>query len=1162
VLTRLVTLRNSYRFLNWMLGESSGPRIFLPVLCFALLLVLPRMGVAQTFKKADVQFFERRVRPVLVERCVKCHGAKKQESGLRLDSRAAILKGGDSGTAARVGTPSSSSLIEAVRRSGELKMPPDEPLKPAEVDALVKWVQLGLPWPKEVTTSGDGAAAADSHWAFQPVVRPLVPSMKNADWSKSDVDRFVLARLNQAGLSPAAEASARGLIRRATFDLTGLPPSVEEVDRFEAEYPADPDGAYRQLIDRLLDSPHYGERQGRHWLDVARYADNKGYVFFEEKEFPWAWTYRDWVIRSFNDDLPYDQFVTQQLAADLLKTGNPKTDDAENRDDTRRSLAAMGFLTLGARFMNNTHDIIDDRIDVVTRGLMGLTVTCARCHDHKFDPIPQADYYSMYGIFRSSHEPTLRPLFQATPDTDEYRAFEKGMVERVAALRNFEDGQRALIMKGARERAGDYLLAVHRKRNQPSTENFMLLADKGGLIPAVIHRWEGYLKLARQNNDPVWALWHRLSKLPEEGFEVAAVNLIKTMVPVGDVSNGASAGAKASISVNRLVLAAFSKAPPKSMEEVAQQYGALFKAVDQQWAEALKQAGSQQPPTELDQKDAEALRQVLYGTGSPPMIPKQLGWGFLDLIPDRPTQGEFKKLIGEVEKWSRTGAGAPPRAMVLVDSEIPYQPVIFQRGNPNREGRAVPRRIPEILARSGRSEFNGGSGRLELARAIVDPANPLTARVFVNRIWKQHFGTGIVDTPSDFGLRSSAPTHPELLDWLASEFVDGGWSVKKLHRLIMNSAVYRQSAQPTSDAISQTAKDDAANRLLWKFPRRRLDFEATRDSLLAVSGTLDRKLGGPASNVLNGFVPRRTVYGFVNRMDLPGLMRAFDFPEPAATSPGRETTTIAPQALYFLNNDFVTECARRLLTRQDVAELASPTLAADRIHKIYRILFSRDATDDEIAVAMSFLERPQSDTSAASKTWSYGYGGVDEKSGRVVGFGRLTHWTGSRWQAGAKLPDPKLGWVFHERTGGHPASSDDRCAIRRWTSPVSGRIEIKSRIKHRPEPGNGVRGRIISSTKGILAEAKVDHSEAELNVASIEVEPGDTIDFVADWQGQILHDEHDWLITIRVVDSVGKSDDATLQSWDAQRDFVGGGTDAWTDYVHALMMTNEFVFPD
>jgi len=422
-----------------------------------------------------------------------------------------------------------------------------------------------------------------------------------------------------------------------------------------------------------------------------------------------------------------------------------------------------------------------------------------------------------------------------------------------------------------------------------------------------------------------------------------------------------------------------------------------------------------------------------------------------------------------------------------------------------------------------------------------------------------------VDTPSDFGLRSSRPTHPELLDWLAAEFVDGGWSVKKLHRLIMNSAVYRQSSAPAQDTAALAEQTDAANRLLWKFPRRRLDFESTRDSLLAVSGALDRRLGGPPGNVLSGFVPRRTVYGFVNRMDLPGLMRAFDFPEPAATSPGRETTTIAPQALYFLNNEFVAECAKRLLNRRGVAELNEPGLRADRISRIYRILFSREATDDEVALAELILKRPASDTSKASKAWSYGFGGVDEKTGRVANFQTLTHWTGSRWQAGPKLPDPKVGWVFHDKNGGHPASADDRSAIRRWTSPLSGTVEVISRIKHIPEPGNGVRGRIVNSKAGVLAEAKVDHSESDVNVAAITVEPGDTIDFVSDWQGQIAHDEHEWLITIRLIDSSkndGNPEQSVVTDWDAQRDFVGGGSDVWADYVHALLMTNEFVFPD
>ncbi|MFP6765030.1 MAG: DUF1549 domain-containing protein, partial [Planctomycetaceae bacterium] len=318
-------------------------------------------------------FFESRVRPLLVRHCLECHGAKKQESGLRLDSRAGVLKGGDSGPAASVpragNRPEKSLLLDAVRHTGDLKMPPDKRLSPGQVEVLSRWIQLGLPWPESTATAAPASIDPQSHWAFQPVLQPQAPQVADSQWPITEIDRFVLSRLEAQRLAPASEASDVTLIRRATFGLLGLPPTPQEVSEFEAACRHDRQVAWRALIDRLLDSPHYGERQGRIWLDVARYADNKGYVFFEQKNFPWAWTYRDWVVQSFNADLPYDEFLLRQLAADQLVK-----DDAS-------MLAAMGFLTLGPRFSNNTHDILDDRIDVVTRGLLGLTVTCARCHD-------------------------------------------------------------------------------------------------------------------------------------------------------------------------------------------------------------------------------------------------------------------------------------------------------------------------------------------------------------------------------------------------------------------------------------------------------------------------------------------------------------------------------------------------------------------------------------------------------------------------------------------------------------------------------------------------------------------------------------------------------------------------------------------------------------
>ena len=952
--------------------------------------------------------------------------------------------------------------------------------------------------------------------------RPEPPQAQQGE--QTVVDRFVLARLAGAGVASAPPADRVTLIRRATFDLTGLPPTPEEVEAFVADQAPD---AFARLVDRLLDSPHYGERWGRYWLDVARYADNKGYVFFEEKKYPWAWTYRDWVVRAFNEDLPYDRFVLQQLAADQLDTaGNPRT------------LAGMGFLTLGARFMNNAHDILDDRIDVVTRGLMGLTVTCARCHDHKYDPITQADYYGLYGVFRSSVEPTLPPELPSD-DSEAYRKFKSGMQERLTKLEEFIAREREKIIVEARARAAEYLLAAHRKRNHPTTENFMLLTDKGALNPAMIHRWEVYLKRARRANDPVWTVWHAFSALPDEGFAESAAALHKKLF-----------AADADPASNQLVIEAFAAAPPNSMQQVAEGYGELLAGVEGRWQQAQQQG---EGSIQRLEGDDEALRQVLYGDNSPPMIPRELSWGFLDLLPDRPTQNEYKKLRKEVETWSMNQPGAPPRAMVLVDAETPYEPVVFIRGNPHREGRPVERRFPALLSAPGTAALSTGSGRLELARRIVAPDNPLTARVLVNRVWAHHFGRGLVDTPSDFGLRSGPPSHPALLDWLAADFIAGGWSIKSLHRRIMNSRVYRQSSRHPQTA--RAAQRDPGNRLLWRFPRQRLDFEAMRDTLLAASGALDRKSGGPPVAVLNGFVPRRTVYGFVNRMDLPGLMRAFDFPEPAATSPAREHTTVPPQALFFLNADFVAECARRLLLRPDVANIAD---ADRRVERIYRVLFSRTPDDEELALAREFLEAPGEPGAVASRAWKYGYGTVDEPSQRVTGFTELTHWTGERWQAGPKLPDPKLGWVFIDRNGGHPAATLERCAVRRWIAPAAGAVQISGELRHHPPQGDGVRARIVSSRHGLLGTWQAHHAKTVTAGIVTEVRAGDTIDFVVDFNSGILHDEHEWPVELKLAEAPVEGP----ATWDSQADFRGAAADPWIDFVHALLMTNELVHVD
>jgi hypothetical protein len=719
----------------------------------ALLAAGPASAAADKPGPQAVEFFEKNVRPVLAASCYKCHGPKRQEGGLRLDSRAALLKGNDKGAVVVPGEPDKSRLIRAVGYNDDIVMPPTGKLKAEAIEALTAWVKMGAPWPASDTPTPTPLTVAEvraKHWSFRPVKMPPVPAVKDAAWVKTPVDAFVLANLEKQKVAPAPPADKRTLIRRAYFDLLGLPPAPEDVEAFVKD---DSPDAWPKLIDKLLSSPQYGERWGRHWLDVARYADTRGYVFTQERRFAYSYTYRDYIIRAFNDDLPYDQFVLQQLAADRLPLG-----------DDKRPLAALGFLTLGRRFLNNQADIIDDRIDVTMRGLQGMTVACARCHDHKFDPIPTKDYYSLYGVFASSVEPKEPPSLGEPERTPEYLAFEAELNKRQDTVKKFKEEHKA----------------------------------------------------------------------------------------------------------------------------------------------------------ELEAKN-------------------------------RKFREELTALEKKVEEWRVTGPGSPPRAMALEDMPRPVNPVVFKRGNPNNRGEAVPRQYLEVLAGDKRKPFTNGSGRLELAEAIASKDNPLTARVMVNRVWSWHFGAGLVRTPSDFGLRGEPPTHPELLDWLAANFMENGWSVKKLHRVILLSNTYRQS----SDVDARRVSADPENRLLARMNRRRLDFEALRDALLATAGRLDAKAGGPAVEITKApFSTRRTVYGFIDRQNLPGVFRTFDFASPDATVPQRYQTTVPQQALFLMNSPFVIEQAKAFAARPDMAKLTKPEERIDRMH---RLAYGRPAEADEIALAKKFL---------------------------------------------------------------------------------------------------------------------------------------------------------------------------------------------------------------
>ena len=735
------------------------------LLPFAIVLCCSTRMEAAESKPAPpeaIEFFENQIRPILAENCFGCHGAKKQQGGLRLDTAAGLAKGIDTGPVVIPGKPEQSLLITSVHRKGDYAMPPDSELTTVQVATLVEWVKQGAVYPASVVVV---PSTARKHWAFQPVIDPKVPSTGGV---QNPIDAFVLAKLTETGLKPASSADKRTLGRRLYFDVIGLPPTAADLDLFENDSRPD---ATAQLVDRLLASPQYGERWGRYWLDVARYADTKGYVFTEDRNYPYAYTYRDYVIRSLNEDKPFNRFIVEQLAADKLPLG-----------DDKKPLAAMGFLTVGRRFSNNPHDIIDDRIDTITRGFMGLTVACARCHDHKYDPIPAADYYSLYGVLDSSSEPKEYPLIGEVERTPEYLQFEANL--------------------------------------------------------------------------------HKLEAATTDG--------------------------RAKLQATRLT---------------------LLNAV----------------------------------TGSAMRVPDA------DKLLNRADRNAIKDLQKKVDEFRARSPSAPPRAMVMTDKPKPAEPVIFLRGNPNNRGPQVPRRMTEIAAGATRKPFVNGSGRLELAEAIASNDNPLTARVIVNRVWGWHFGQGLVRTPSDFGVRTELPTHPELLDWLTKRFVEDGWSLKKLHSRILLSATY-QRASAVSPANFQA---DPENRLLAHQYLRRLDFEAMRDSLLAASGQLDPKQFGRSIDLFaQPFTKRRTIYASIDRQNLPGTFRAFDLASPEQHTPQRFQTTVPQQALYLMNNAFVAERARAVITREDVAKASDPDL---KVTAIYRAILSRSPTAEETSFGTAFV---------------------------------------------------------------------------------------------------------------------------------------------------------------------------------------------------------------
>ena len=749
----------------------------------------------------ESEFFEKKIRPVLVEHCYECHAstADQLEAELRLDSRDGLLKGGNSGAAIALDKPGESLLLRAISYEDEdLEMPPEGKLPDALIADLVRWVAMGVPWPdeqvREVRPKDPRSLPGADHWAFKPRTRPLPPAVKNETWVQSPIDRFILARLERHGLALAARADRRTLIRRATFDLVGLPPTPKEVEAFLRD---DSPRAFAKVIDRLLASRHYGERWGRHWLDVARYADTSGSG--SDTPIPEVYLYRDYVIDAFNRDMPYDEFIVEQIAGDRLAFDNPS-------ERFRERIIATGFVANSRRFAydkySEMHLVHENAIDTIGKAMLGMSLGCARCHDHKFDPISQQDFFGLYGYFAST-----RYAFPGASD-------------------------------------------------DPVRTSFVPLVSD----PELIRRYEAYE--------------------PERGKLAKQLRKLKDRLEATGTFDGSDE--------EREKLRAELREKIRTINET-------IRGMDTQFADL----------------------EIAYA-----------------VVDKRDNTGDAKMHIA---------------------------------GNPDRLGPPVPRGFLSIITTEKPKIAEGEGGRLKLARWIASPDNPLTARVMANRLWHHHFGTGIVPTPNMFGTQGQRPVYPALLDWLANELVEGGWTLKRMHRLIMLSATYQLASAPGKDPTADPPADPAADRTIWRYEPHRLEAEAIRDALLAVSGTLDRTPGGP-----HPFPPnkrygksrpfdedydhnRRSVYLMQRRLGKHPFLTLFDGPDNNMSTGKREVSTMALQALYMMNSPMVREKSEAFAER--VMQAASDD--AERVRLAYELAFARLASKAEVQQALEYIARHQ-----------------------------------------------------------------------------------------------------------------------------------------------------------------------------------------------------------
>jgi len=1104
------------------------------IIYFLITFILCHTSFALT--KDEIDFFEKKIRPVLSENCYKCHSSKseKVKGKLLLDNKSSTLKGGESGPAIIPGDLEGSLLIKSIRYTDkDLQMPPNAKLSESIIKDFETWVKMGAPDPRSdvaASVSLDEKKTKE-HWAYQKLIKPVVP-VTNTKWVINPVDSFIYSKLRENDLIPSAEADKKILIRRLYFDLIGIPPTENDIDSFLKD---NSKNVYENLVDKLLNSPQYGERWGRHWMDTSRYSDTSGTVNAnQESRYTYSYTYRDYVIRAFNEDLPFDRFIKEQIAADQLK------------DIKKENLAALGFITLGKN-SNNNNDVIDDRIDVIFKGFMATTVVCARCHDHKFDPVSTKDYYSIHGILNSTYIPTdkEKPVLIAIKDTPEYRDYLEKQYKIEQEIESFIHTRYLTAVFEFRTNTFKHLYGGYMLANVAESNRTDYIRDNS-LNSRMIQKWSSSINVkinvsrrqdlkgkdsksgASQINHPAFLPLSKMFKVPEKDFKSEWISVLNEYKD----------------DINPYLLQNIKKTGMTSMRDLATAY---HNAVNESLIINTNIEGVLE------------FREAIYKNNGPLDINRDNFQRFYsDNGKTTRYDNELRAQRGKLITLELTHEATPPRAMVLVDKDKATDSAVLIKGDPGTRGAIVPRKFLETFNYVNPNNFTNGSGRLELANAIANSDNPLTARVIVNRLWQFHFGEGLVRNPDDFGIQTEKPIHYDLLNYLSARFIEDGWSIKKITRLMLTSATYRQVSTNDGKKYSK----DPYNRLYWKMNTGRLDFETLRDTILHVGGKLDLKMGGQSVNLIslnnnNEYSHRRTVYGFIDRSRLPEFFTTFDFATPEMTTGKRFQTTVPKQALFLMNNAMVIEQVRHMITRPEFIRIINEE---EKIRSLYKICFQREPSDLEIKIGLRYIENAMAEDMTDVKkeyNWKYGYRSltVNNTLSPLFEFNKFEKDTYSSTNGYFK------GLTITRNGGTHPPNIN-LYLNRQWISPRKGTFEIKGTFNYIGIKGNSEvilsvykNLKLLKSLSGV--DAKGQSFEFSLNL-----EVGDKIDFIT-YNASKTNKNFNLNIEIN---EIKDENSLTPISWNSAVDFKSPISksdkelNSWERYAHVLLMSNEMIF--